>query len=265
MYKKLKKEDFIKALKLPEDYKVDGVFVVGTFPKNKEYIFLYEALKNLKINYTEEKIDHPFFSEIKSLIINNKRIWFDVVYGGTYLSELLHTASLFGSKANILLGTCGLLKESLNTGDIIIPEYSYGNESSVRMYQRNNSDYIYKSNDKLNLLIKSFLKNKENIYDGKMMTVQAMLAETSEDIESWSKDGYSAVDMESSVLFAISNHFNVPSTAVLSIADNLIKNVLTTDEDFKKLKIKRDSIKRENYEAILSLFEQVDFNTCNLF
>lgn len=265
MYKKLKKEDFIKALKLPEDYKVDGVFVVGTFPKNKEYIFLYEALKNLKINYTEEKIDHPFFSEIKSLIINNKRIWFDVVYGGTYLSELLHTASLFGSKANILLGTCGSLKESLNTGDIIIPEYSYGNESSVRMYQRNNSDYIYKSNDKLNLLIKSFLKDRKNIYGGKMMTVQAMLAETSEDIEFWSKENYSAVDMESSVLFAISNHFNVPSTAVLSIADNLVKNVLTTDENFNLSKSKRDLIKRENYEAIIRFFEQVDFNTCNLF
>ena len=56
-----------------------------------------------------------------------------------------------------------------------------------------------------------------------MITCQAMLAETWEDICEWSSRGFYGVEMEASTVFAVSQHFKVPATAMLNIADNLIE------------------------------------------
>lgn len=50
-----------------------------------------------------------------------------------------------------------------------------------------------------------------------------MLGESWEDVESWSQQGYGAVEMEASTLFAVSSYFNVPSAALLYVGDNLIQ------------------------------------------
>ena len=61
-----------------------------------------------------------------------------------------------------------------------------------------------------------------------------MMAETKEDVDNWSKQGYYGVEMEASTVFAISNHFNVPSAAVVMIADNLITEESVIDEDYQE-------------------------------
>ncbi len=132
MYKNLTRKDICGLLKVPEDYKIDGLLVTGANPKSKEYPHLFEALQKLNLGYKEENFEIGFFSDVKVLTIEGKRIWFDVVYGTAYLSELIHVASMLGSKANILLGSCGGLLESLNMGDTVIPRASYGDESSTR-------------------------------------------------------------------------------------------------------------------------------------
>ena len=251
MYKHLNKSDIQKLLKLPEDYSVDALLVMGTHHKPKEYPHLYEALEKLNLIFTEETIQDEFFGDIKSLLINGKRIWFDVAYGTAYLSEVAHIASMLGSKANIILGTCGGLQTDLNTGDTIIPSSSYGNESSTRMYERDNQAFVYKSDINLRNKLKESLAHREVINEGDLMTVQAMLAETKEDVENWSKHAYVGVDMESATLFAVSNHFNVPCAALLYVADNLIKNELIDNPAYSALAAQRMSIKKENYKIAL--------------
>lgn len=253
MYKHLNKSDIQKLLELSKDYSVDALLVVGTHPKSEEYSHIYEALEKLNISFTEEVIKDTFFGEIKSFLINGKRVWFDVVYGAAYLSEVIHVASMLGSKTNLLLGTCGGLQTKLNTGDTIIPSSSYGNESSTRMYQRKNENFVYESSINLRNKIREQISHREVIDEGELITVQAMLAETKEDVENWSKQGYVGVDMESATLFAVSNHFNVPCAALLYVADNLIKNELVDGPAHKALKSKRMSLKKENYEIALKV------------
>jgi purine-nucleoside phosphorylase len=238
---------------VPDSYNVDALLVVGTNPRSKEYPHLYEALEKLGVQYKEEVIKNIFFSEIKSFVINGKRIWFDVVYGTAYLSELLHAASMLGSKTNILLGTCGALQADMKMGDTVIPFASFGNESSTRMYQRDNRDFLYSSDKNLSQRIKECVSKRKTIYEGKLMTVQAMLAETKEDVDQWNAEGCVGVDMESATVFAVSNHFNVPSAALLYVADNLIKNELATDDSFAALKEQRMNIRKENYEVALKV------------
>lgn len=251
MYKHRNKSDYQKIAGVPGDYAVDGLILTGTHPKSKEYPHIYEVLEKFGLDYVEEKIEKRFFSEIKSFKIGDKRIWFDVVYGSAYMTEVMHLACLFGSKKNILIGSCGALQENLNTGDTILPYASYGNESATRMYQRENNTYLYESDKNLREEIKKHLSSRSVINEGKIMTVQAMLAETKDDVDRWSQEGYVAVDMESATFFAVSSHFNVPSAAILHIGDNLVKNELVSDPLYEASRSHRSMIRKENYEVAL--------------
>lgn len=256
MYKGLTRKHICQLLKVPEDYRIDGLLVSGTNPKTEEYPHLFETLEKLGFQYKEENFESGFFSDVKVLMLEGKRIWFDVVYGTAYLSELVHIASRLGSKANILLGSCGGLLESLNMSDTIIPRASYGNESSTRMYQRENKAYTYESDSHLSANLKKHLSARKSINEGTLVTVQAMMAETKEDVDEWIKKGYAGVDMESATLFAVSNHFNVPSAALLRVADNLAKNELVGNPAWESLKAQRTAIHKDNYEAALKVLIQ---------
>jgi purine-nucleoside phosphorylase len=254
MYKSLTKQDIQNLLKVPLNYKVDGLIVAGVNPKRKEYRYLYNALNRLFPGYKkEEKIKDRFFSDIRSFKIGSKRIWFDVVYGAAYLSEVVHIACMLGSRANILLGTCGGLLKEMKTGQIVLPKMSYSNESATRMYQRDNESFIYSANKNLRLKIRKQLNPENPIYEGNLMTVQAMLGETKEDVKNWAANGYCGVDMESATFFAVSGHFKVPSAALLYVADNLVKRELVTDEHYQELRKDRLKTKRENYKIALEV------------
>jgi purine-nucleoside phosphorylase len=252
MYKELTKKDWNKLLKFPEDKEVDAVIVSGNSLANREREigFLEQALSNYKDVKKVEYIQDNFFSSIYEFEIGDKLIWFDVVYGGAYLSELLHVGCIFGSKKNFLVGTCGGLQKNLETGDLVIPTYTYGNESTTRIYQPDIKDHKHYADKELR---KEFVKSISDykIHSGPIITCQGMLGETPEDIKKWSEEGYLGVEMESSTFFAVSNSFNVPSVAVMHISDNLVKNILYGDEEMEKNREFRNKIRVYKYEKIM--------------
>ena len=252
MYKELTKKDWNKLLKFPEDKEVDAVIVSGNSLANREREigFLEQALSNYKDVKKVEYIQDNFFSSIYEFEIGDKLIWFDVVYGGAYLSELLHVGCIFGSKKNFLVGTCGGLQKNLETGDLVIPTYTYGNESTTRIYQPDIKDHKHYADKELR---KEFVKSISDykIHSGPIITCQGMLGETPEDIKKWSEEGYLGVEMESSTFFAVSNSFNVPSVAVMHISDNLVKNILYGGEELEKKREFRNKIRVYKYEKII--------------
>ena len=252
MYKELTKKDWNKLLKFPEDKEVDAVIVSGNSLANREREigFLEQALSNYKDVKKVEYIQDNFFSSIYEFEIGDKLIWFDVVYGGAYLSELLHVGCIFGSKKNFLVGTCGGLQKNLETGDLVIPTYTYGNESTTRIYQPDIKDHKHYADEELR---EEFVKSISDykIHSGPIITCQGMLGETPEDIKKWSEEGYLGVEMESSTFFAVSNSFNVPSVAVMHISDNLVKNILYGDEEMEKNREFRNKIRVYKYEKIM--------------
>ncbi len=255
MYKQLKVEDFRKILKLPDDYVVDGVLIQGVMRKKKHKQELKDTITKLgfKTNYSIIQ-ESGFYENITVLDINGKRIWFDSSYGGAYLCEVLHVASLLGSKKNILVGSCGGLTPSGMAGDIVIPASSYGNESSTRMYQPENEEFTYFSDKTLNESIKIKINPKFKLIEGKLMTCQGAMQESWDDIVRWSNEGYVGVEMESSTMFAVSNHFKIPSSAILFIADNIIKKETLFDEDFEKIK---EKLRESKFETFKVAFEEL--------
>jgi len=248
MYKKISAVDYKNMLGFPKDYKIDGFIIYGTY-KTFPFEQIEESLMKLKIQYSITRLE-DFLSNIAEITIGRKKYWFTIAYGGAMLSEHLHLACLFGSKKNILIGTCGGLKKGAENGDLVIPNWSFANESSAKAYQPD-VKCKYESDRFLNNRLIKKLAPKHTLHRGATITFQAMLAETWEDILKWSELGYVGVEMEAATVFATSNSFKVPASAVLIIGDNLIEKETFEDDSAKNKHDQRMQISQDIFDAVV--------------
>lgn len=222
MYKAYTADDWRAHLGLTQDYTVDGLIVFGTYQRSL-YDMLQVAMERLGHQAEYRRFQDEFLEPILEFRLNGKCYWFVIAYGGALLSEYLHLACMFGSKKNILLGTCGGLKHGANSLEFIVPDWSFAEESSAKGYQPD-TGHRYKSNTSLSgALADALAQQGHTVHRGPTVTYQAMLGETWEDIQKWSTQGYVGVEMEAATVFAVSNHFGVPAAALLRIGDNLIE------------------------------------------
>jgi purine-nucleoside phosphorylase len=231
MYKSFTSDQYRKHLGFPDDYKVDGVLCYGTLYEDRVLNQLAEVIEEFGVIVEINELPHPFLRFAKEMKFADTTLWFAIGYGGAWLSEYLHWACMFGSKINILLGSCGGLKTGMKQGDFIVPKSSYGEESSVKIYNRESP--VQHSDDGLsNRLAGKLGKDGTKVWRGATVTCQAMIGETMDDVTTWSKAGYLGVEMEASTVFAVSNHFSVPSAASLYVGDNLIEEHTNMSEEF---------------------------------
>lgn len=232
---------------MPEDYVVEGLLSYGSWDEDQNR----EKLCNILKEFTEFKsrVMEGFLSKVLELNIDGKNYWFVVMYGGALLSEYVHLASLFGSKKNIHIGSCGGLYPEMESLDLVIPTWSYGNESTTRAYDREANDFEHHADAGLSNILENNLSEKYTVRKGPIITNQAMMGETWEDIKSWSEKGYYGVEMETATVFAVSKHFNVPSAALLYVSDNLIKGQTVRDDSHNAQKVDREVVKDDMYRA----------------
>lgn len=257
MYRNITKEQYLQHFNLPSGYKLDGILCVGSSYPRKERARLEKALQAGGIEHEWAALPlqserENLFDAVQELKIDGKVLWYLCAYGGALLSEYLHFGYLFGARKTVLIGTCGGLNPAAQTCDIIIPTSSQADGSTAHMYDREHralqpsdktlSEHLAKRCEQLDL----------NVHRGKTMTCQAMIAETWEDVQKWSSDGYLGVEMEAATVFAVSNHFERPSAAVLSVADNLIQKETHLHENYQSLKEFREGVKVKQCQAALS-------------
>ncbi len=255
MYKEYSADDYKKLINFPSDYKVDGLIVYGTF-KKFPFDQAEESLQRLGLNYEYATLEHEFFDSVREIKVNDQIIWIVVAYGGALLCEIMHLACLFGSKKNILLGSCGGLKSGASSMDVIIPTWSFARESSAKAYS-DTSDDKHHSDKQLSDDLASVLEKDHTVYRGPTMTYQAMMAETWEDIQNWSQAGYLGVEMEAATVFSISKHFKIPAAAVLMIADNLIEKQTVLDNDYEKSNHLRRRLAATVFDSVFDNFLNV--------
>ncbi len=250
MYKTFSASDYKKYLGFSEDYHIEGMLCYGTWNKQKQIPIFKQAMADLG-KQAEFNSLPEFLGRMTEFVIDGKRYWFDISYGGALLSEYLHLACLFGSKKNIVLGSCGGLSLDVNPGDLIIPTYSFGNESSTRMYSPDEVDNKHFPDENLSKSLQEKIKPDFRVLRGATTTSQAMMGETLEHIKKWSAEGFLGVEMEASTVFAVSKHFGVPSAGLIYMTDNLIKEETVLDESFKHGKERKEEVVKEQYRVAL--------------
>jgi len=243
MYKSFTAEEYKSHFNLPPDYKIEAFISYGSWNLEKEFNNTLEALKELSINCETKNLE-GFLSNILEIKIDNKLYWFAVVYGGAILSEYLHLACIFGSKQSIHIGSCGGLYPDMNSLDLLIPTWTYGLESSASMYDKENTEHKYFADENLSKIIEVKLDKNYKIWKGPVVSCHAMLGETYDDVQNWSKQGYYGIEMETATVFAVSKHFNVPSVSLLYVGDNLIKGQTVQDESHNQEKDQREELKK---------------------
>ena len=244
MYKSYTEEELRKGFELPIDYSVDGVVSCGAWG-HKKWIDIFENnLNKTKIQFTKRQLPE-FLDHIYEYTINENIYWFSITYGPVRLSEYLHLACLLGSKNNIHIGSCGGLTLKLDACDIIIPTYSWDPGTAVSIYLRNTSNKAYPDLELSTKAYDELKSSKKKVYKGPIVTCQGMLGETQDDILKWSEQGYLGVEMETATVFAVSNHFKVPSTAIIYITDNLIKEETVLSKQYEGQKEERQLAKEE--------------------
>jgi purine-nucleoside phosphorylase len=262
MYKSQTAKQLAIRMNLPEDYIVTGMLSCGSWDEQKYFERLLIVLDELGIKHSS-KILTGFLNHIYELEINGKYYWFTLLYGGAMLSEYTHLACMFGSKKNIHIGTCGGLNTEINTLDFIVPTWSFGNDSVTRAYARDIKDNKHYSDKKLSQSLKDIISLSNKVFEGPIITCQAKFGETWEDVQDWSKEGYFGVEMETSTIFSVSNHFKVPCASLLYVTDNLIKGQIIGDESYMILEERREKTRRAMYKAGLKAIIEysMDFST----
>ena len=112
MYKSLTAPEFKKILNLPDDYKVEAFLSYGAWDRPKHDANIEKTMKDFGIDFTVKKLE-GFLQHISEFTIQGKKYWFTMMYGSAMLSEMIHLASLFGSKRNIHIGSCGGLNPEI--------------------------------------------------------------------------------------------------------------------------------------------------------
>lgn len=244
MYREITASEYKTIFGFSPDYAVSGFLSYGSWNEPEYLGRLHDILRELKINYTSRRLA-GFLGHIDEITVGGRAYWICVLYGGAMLSEYVHLASLFGSRKNIHLGSCGGLDQDIQTLDVLIPSYSFGDESITRMYAKDVEGSRHPADTKLAESLKGRIGNNFKTLSGSVVTNQAMLGETLADIKDWSEKGYAAVEMETSAVFAVSNHFSVPSAAILYIIDNLIKGQTVHGEENLALEERQEEVVHE--------------------
>lgn len=247
MYKKLTADEYRKHLMLPDNYTIDGFVVYGTY-KNHPFEQFEHSLKRLGFEYKKTKLEHDFFGSVMEFEVNGRKYWMAIAYGGALLSEYLHLACLFGSRQNILIGSCGGLKKGASSLEFVVPEWSAATESSASAYQPDTGGQ-YRADRQLSDKLAKALSEKHVVHRGPTVTFQAMLAETWDDVQNWADQDFAAVEMEAATVFAVSSHFNVPSAAMLMIGDNLIEEQTVVDINYENARAMRRQTAQDAFDV----------------
>lgn len=253
MYKTLDIDIFRKKYSLADDYRVDGLLVSGVWDllaERNHLPYLIKTLQKMGITSPVKRLEGVQLGHAYAFDAHDKHYWFVPVMGAAYMSKYAHIACLLGSKKNILIGVVGGLKKGAKPGDQIIPTYSTGNQNAF-MYDREAEDLRFYPDKGLSLKLKEKLTSV-TVLEGPTVTCEVMLAETFEDVQQWSEQGYLGVEMEAATMFALSKYFKVPAAALLTVADNLIEDTTFFHDAYDDTKVIRENARLVRYEAALT-------------
>ncbi|OGM12082.1 hypothetical protein A2Z22_03250 [Candidatus Woesebacteria bacterium RBG_16_34_12] len=263
MYTLLSKDNFRRHFELTKDYVVEGLLLSGAWDlgsTDNHLPYLRNTLDSLDVKYEIKKFEQINAGHLHEITIDNKYYWFVPVMGTAVMSIYAHIASILGSRKNILIGVVGGLAEGIKPGDFVLPKKVFGNDNALK-YQPQNKDKFFYPDKKLYKKLLQRLPSGVKIWEGKTITCEVMLAESPGDVKQWSKENYLGVEMEAAMVFALSNHFKIPSAAIFSVSDNLIENETLLHESHQLSQSQRRKARSIQYDiAIRELLDMPAYN-----
>lgn len=145
------------------------------------------------------------------------------IVGAPYAAMLMETLIAWGARQFIFLGWCGSISKDVKIGDIIVPTRAIIDEGTSTHYSGNSlaSNVSHPGAISLDRIRQQFSREKMHFHAGAVWTTDAIFRETPEKIRHFTAQGASAVDMETSALFAIACYRGVEIGSILVVSDEL--------------------------------------------
>jgi purine-nucleoside phosphorylase len=145
-----------------------------------------------------------------------------------YAHELIHD---YHVKCIIRVGTCGAIQKNIPLGQVILVTDSGTDSGVVQQYLSPLARHAQADSSLVSLVREIANKEKVSIMTGSVFSTDLFYSEDAHRYDPLVKEGVLAVDMETSMLYAMSDYFNVRSVSLLTVSDNIITGKALSAKD----------------------------------
>lgn len=212
LYSDFTKEDWLNALKVEETQIPLSFIIHGEWNHDVNLKMWKDMLK--------EDVWLPKWNTVigKYEDIN---MGFANIFGGPMAANIAHQFSLAGTKQLIQTGYFGGLSHDVKYGEILIVTAAGMLDGVSHWYLPDKK--IVKADEKLIEKAIEYCEKKGYRYStGSVVSVSAMLLETSEMVRDWASKGFLGVDMETATTLAIAKKYNKKAIGLLNLSDHLV-------------------------------------------
>ena len=149
-----------------------------------------------------------------------------------YMHELIHD---YGVRCIIRVGTCGAIQPGLALGQLILVSESGTDSGVVRHYHREEHKLPQADASLLAMAQRVALQQQKSLTLGHIFSTDLFYHEDPKRYDPLIAQGVLAVDMESSMVYAMAKHFIVQALSILTVSDHIVsKQALSaTDREQK--------------------------------
>jgi uridine phosphorylase len=142
--------------------------------------------------------------------------------GAPYAVMVLETLISWGARRFLFLGWCGALVETLQIGDILLPDSAIVDEGTSGHYRNASQSIIAEPSVQMNAEIQAQIQDAAiPSRSGRVWSTDGVFRETPEKVRRFTRMGAQSVDMETSALFTVAAFRRVDLAALLVVSDTL--------------------------------------------
>ena len=141
------------------------------------------------------------------------------LFGAPIVAMYTEVAALLGVKKIIACGYVGGVADKLGVGSYLVPTNAYGLDGCTRSYSPESG--FSRSSDSLTSKLCSTLDCYSAKYtEGSIVSIDTLMLENDAMVESFARDGYYAVDLETACLYTVAKRMGVQATSIHIVSDS---------------------------------------------
>jgi uridine phosphorylase len=143
------------------------------------------------------------------------------ILGAPYAAMVVETLIAWGIEKILFLGWCGAVRQTVSTGEVIVPESALFDEGTSPNYN-DRQDLPALADSRLLATIKGELRMRDQrFHSGPVWSTDAVYRETAEKVRHFRAKGALGVEMETAAIFSVARFRNDAAGAVLIVSDEL--------------------------------------------
>lgn len=199
-----------QALKMPKGTEPDALILEGTWWRKT-------ATEARLLHLTE--VEELPFPDMFVGMRNGVRLAYCCAYGAARAVEPAHIFAQMGTPLLIQIGTCGTLDVSASTGLVVIPEECHARDGVSQHYGA--SKVVATTPTWVDRAETLLAEHDIKTTRAKHLTWPSLFAQSDEMCAGWIDEGLLSIDMETSAVVAVADHFGVSAVSMLSVWDAL--------------------------------------------